>query len=144
MPFNTAIRWVHGFITLALLILVVGCWFMHSDNASYAEEELQHTYKLNNQLWLYMTENRHGGATVPIIYRYYLGKEIKGSEREIVKHLNADMLFLSGTGTISAIHADNENRVEVTYSGEVFSLSRKVYYQNADQTMTAHINYQIR
>lgn len=77
-----------------------------------------------------MTEHNVGGATVPITYRYYVHSEITGSDQVIAKQLRKTEPLVTGMGSISDIHIDNNNRLKVTYIGRVLSLAG-----NVDQLM---------
>ena len=94
-------------------------------------------------MWLYLTESQSGGATVPFHYRYYLAGDLKGSNSEIVKNLAESFPFISGSGTIAGITTSADNRVMVTYSGNVFSLSNTASYKYDGQNYTTHFSYQI-
>jgi len=80
MPFNTAIKWTHRLITLFLLLLVAGfIWLNHQPDPRNSDE-LQRVYKLSDSVWLYMTVNNQGGATVPTLHRYYLSQKLTGKD----------------------------------------------------------------
>jgi hypothetical protein len=65
MPFKTATKWIHRLVTVSLLALVIGfLWLNHQPNRRKSDE-LQRVYKLSDSVWLYMTVNNQGGATVP-------------------------------------------------------------------------------
>lgn len=83
MPFKTAIRWTHRLVTVSLLILVIGFFWLNHQPNPRNNDELQRVYKLSDSVWLYMTVNNQGGATVPTIYRYYLSGEIAGKDIDI-------------------------------------------------------------
>lgn len=126
MPFRTAIKWLHRLVTLALLILVTGfVWLNHQPNPRKSDE-LQRSYKLSDSVWLYMTANDKGGTTVPIVYRYYLSKEISGKNTEIIQELATRTPVLEGTGTITDACIGSNGAVSIAYSGKVFSLQKDV------------------
>ena len=81
---------------------------------------------INNVHWvvtvllLYTTKNNDGGATVPIVFRYYL-RTAAGAD---IQQLRGDILFLSGTGSISSVKVDGGN-VDIEYSGQVYGIERK-------------------
>ena len=82
MPFKTATKWIHRLVTVSLLALVIGfLWLNHQPNRQ-GSDELQHVYKLSDSVWLYMTVNNQGDATVPTIYRYYLSEKITGKDTD--------------------------------------------------------------
>ena len=143
MPFKMAIKWLHRFMTLALLLLVTGWWLFNRGGDDPVRDALLRTQKINDHMWLYMTESQSGGATVPFHYRYYLAGELKGSNSEIVKYLANGFPFISGSGTIADISTRPDNRVNITYSGNVFSLSNSVSYNFNGQNYTANFSYQI-
>jgi len=126
MPFKTAIKWTHRFVTLALLILVSGFMWLNHQPDPRKGDELQRIYKLSDSVWLYMTVNDKGGATVPIIYRYYLSKEIRGEEREITRELAMRVPVLEGTGTITDASIGSNGEVNISYSGKIFSVQKDI------------------
>ncbi|MCC3263744.1 hypothetical protein LLE87_36845, partial [Paenibacillus polymyxa] len=81
--FKTAIKWIHRLVTVSLLALVIGFLWLNQQPNQRNSDELQRVYKLSDSVWLYMTMNNQGGATVPIIYRYYLSAEIAGKDTDI-------------------------------------------------------------
>lgn len=143
MPFKAAFKVVHGIVTAVLLIIVAGMWWLNQSGDNRATDKLQHVTKINDHMWLYMTESQTGGATVPNNYRFYLAGELKGSASEIVKSLAEGYPFLSGNGAISDITANADNRVTVTYTGKVFSLGESSTYTYNGQNITAPISYHI-
>ncbi len=130
-------------ITLSLLFPLTVAWVIISYPNNYAKEELQRRYKINDQMWLYMTKNSHGGATLPIVYRYYLAGELKVNDSAILSQLNSKTLILEGTGTVYKIEADNNFNVLIHYSGKVFTLNRNVKYNYAQKNITASVSYKI-
>ena len=68
MPFKTATKWIHSLVTLSLLTLVIGFFWLNHQPNPRNNDELQRVYKLSDSVWLYMTVNNQGGATVPTIY----------------------------------------------------------------------------
>lgn len=126
MPFRTAIKWIHRLVTLALLILVIGfVWLNHQPDTRMGDE-LQRSYKLSDSLWLYMTVSDKGGATVPVLYRYYLSKEIRGEKMDIIRELAKRTPVLEGTGTITDASIGNDGKVNISYSGQIFSLQKDI------------------
>lgn len=126
MPFKTATKWIHSLVTLSLLILVIGfVWLNHQPNQRN-NDELQRVYKLSDSVWLYMTVNNEGGATVPIIYRYYLSGEIAGKDTDIIHQLAMKHPVIEGTGTITAAKIDTNGEVKITYSGKVISIESDI------------------
>lgn len=125
-PFRAAIKWLHRFTTLALLIMVIGfAWLNHQPNPR-ASDELLRTYQISNSVWLYMTVNNQGGATVPTIYRYYLSQPLQGKNADIVQELATKSPVLEGTGSISEARINDKGEVAITYNGNVFSLHENV------------------
>jgi len=143
MPFKMVIRWLHRFVTLALFLLLMGFWWLNQSGDNPAGDKLLRTQKINDHMWLYLTESQSGGATVPFHYRYYLAGDLKGSNSEIVKNLAESFPFISGSGTIADISTSADNRVMVTYSGNVFSLNNTASYKYNGQNYTANFSYQI-
>ncbi|MEB6381336.1 hypothetical protein MXM41_20740 [Leclercia adecarboxylata] len=126
MPFKTAIKWIHRFVTLTLFILVLGFMWLNHQPDPQKGDELQRIYKLSDSVWLYMTVNDKGGATVPIVYRYYLSKEIPGKNREIIHALATHVPFLEGTGTITNASIGSNGEVNISYSGQIFSVQKDI------------------
>ena len=126
MPFKTVIKWIHRFVTLALLILVIGFMWLNHQPDPRKGDELQRSYKLSDSVWLYMTVNDKGGATVPIVYRYYLSKEIRGENMDIIRELATRNPVLEGTGTITEASIGINGEVNISYSGKVFSVQKDI------------------
>lgn len=143
MPFKMVIKWLHRFATLALLLLVVCFWWLNQSGDNPAGDDLLRTQKINDHMWLYMTESQSGGTTVPFHYRYYLAGDLKGSNSEIVKSLAEGFPFISGSGTIADVSTSTDNRVTVKYSGNVFSLSNTASYTYNGQNYKANFSYLI-
>lgn len=122
MPFKTAIKWIHRLVTVSLFVLVAGFLWLNHQPDNRASDELQSAYKLSDQIWLYMTVNSSGGATVPTLYRYYLSKEIPGKDADVIRQLNTITPFLEGTGSITSANVEKNGEVTISYSGKVFSL----------------------
>ena len=58
-----AIKWLHRVVTLTLLLLVIGFWWLSHSEDDPAGDKLLRTQKINDHMWLYMTESQSGGAT---------------------------------------------------------------------------------
>lgn len=126
MPFKTAIKWIHRLVTVSLLALVIGfLWLNHQPNQRN-NDELQRVYKLSDSVWLYMTVNNQGGATVPTIYRYYLSGEISGNDADVIHQLAMKHPVIEGTGTITTASMDTNGEVKITYSGKVISIQGNI------------------
>lgn len=126
MPFKTAIKWIHRFVTVSLLVLVVSfLWLNHQPNQRN-NDDLQRAYKLSDSVWLYMTVNNQGGATVPTIYRYYLSGEISGKDSDVIHQLATKHPVIEGTGTITSASIDTNGEVKITYSGKVISIQDNI------------------
>ena len=126
MPFKTAIKWIHRLVTVSLLVLVIGfLWLNHQPNQRNSDE-LQRVYQLSDSVWLYMTENNQGGATVPTIYRYYLSGEISGNDADVIHQLAMKHPVIEGTGTITTASMDTNGEVKITYSGKVISIQDNI------------------
>ncbi|HEO9144593.1 MULTISPECIES: hypothetical protein [Enterobacter] len=126
MPFKTAIKWIHRLVTVSLLALVIGfLWLNHQPNQRN-NDELQRVYKLSDSVWLYMTVNNQGGATVPTIYRDYLSGEISGNDADVIHQLAMKHPVIEGTGTITTASMDTNGEVKITYSGKVISIQGNI------------------
>ena len=126
MPFKTATKWIHRLVTVSLLALVIGfVWLNHQPNQRN-NDALQHAYKLSDSVWLYMTVNNQGGATVPTIYRYYLSGEISGNDADVIHQLAMKHPVIEGTGTITTASMDTNGEVKITYSGKVISIQDNI------------------
>ena len=126
MPFRTAIRWLHRLVTLALLALIVGFVWLNHHPDPRKSDELQRVYKLSDGVWLYMTVNNRGGATVPTIYRYSLSHEIAGDNTEIIQQLTQKSPVIEGTGSLTSAGIDKNGEVNLSYSGKVISLQDNI------------------
>ncbi|WP_241613845.1 hypothetical protein [Rosenbergiella epipactidis] len=138
---KTVINWIPVFLVLALLILAGGGFFVSNLQDVKSGDQLQHHYKINNNLWLYITEDRNGDATNTIINRFYLTGEIIGDEKFITTKLKYEIPFLTGSGTISHIKVSDDYTVTITYSGKVYSLSNSIDYLLDGQQISAHLSY---
>ncbi|MRS16220.1 hypothetical protein GJV06_15085 [Enterobacteriaceae bacterium RIT691] len=123
MPFRTAIKWAHRAITLGLLALVVGFWWLNYQPNVRANDALQRSYQLSERQWLYMTVSRDGGATVPTVYRYYLTGQLQGTDAAIVQQLSAGTPVIEGAGSISEARVDQNGDIDITYAGKVLTLN---------------------
>ncbi|NJQ21116.1 hypothetical protein HCO69_15935 [Pantoea sp. LS15] len=126
MPFKTAIKWIHRLVTVSLLALVIGFLWLNHQPSQQKSDELQRVYKLSDSVWLYMTVNNQGGATVPTIYRYYLSGEISGNDADVIHQLAMKHPVIEGTGTITAASMDTNGEVKITYSGKVISIQDNI------------------
>ncbi|MGM8754611.1 hypothetical protein ACS6JK_10945 [Enterobacter chuandaensis] len=126
MSFKTATKWIHRLVTLSLLALVIGFFWLNHQPNRQASDELQRVYKLSDRVWLYMTVNNQGGATVPTIYRYYLSQKIAGEDTDIIHQLAMKHPVIEGTGTITSASIDANGEVKITYSGKVISIEDTV------------------
>ncbi|WP_152082609.1 hypothetical protein [Enterobacter oligotrophicus] len=126
MPFKTAIKWIHRLVTLSLLALVIGFLWLKQQPNQRNSDELQRVYKLSDSVWLYMTVNNQGGATVPTVYRYYLSAKIAGKDSDIIHQLAMKHPVIEGTGTITAASIDTSGEVKITYSGKVISIEDNI------------------
>lgn len=143
MHARMVIKWMHVFLTISLLILVGSFIFLNHTSDTRSGDELQHSYKINNHLWLYITINRDGNATVPIINRFYLTGEITGNDKVIINELNDEIPFLTGNGSISSVNTTDNENISVIYSGKVYSLNDTISYLIDNQQVNAHISYHI-
>lgn len=126
MPFKTAIKWIHRLITVSLLALVIGFLWLNHQPSQQKSDELKRVYKLSDSVWLYMTVNNQGGATVPTIYRYYLSGEISGNDADVIHQLAMKHPVIEGTGTITTASMDTNGEVKITYSGKVISIQDNI------------------
>lgn len=126
MPFKTAIKWIHRLVTVSLLALVIGFLWLNHQPSQQKSDELQRIYKLSDSVWLYMTVNNQGGATVPTIYRYYLSGEISGNDADVIHQLAMKHPVIEGTGTITTASMDTNGEVKITYSGKVISIQDNI------------------
>ncbi|MEI9579895.1 hypothetical protein [Enterobacter asburiae] len=126
MPFKTATKWIHSLVTLSLLTLVIGFFWLNHQPNPRNNDELQRVYKLSDSVWLYMTVNNQGGATVPTIYRYYLSGALAGKDTDIIHQLAMKYPVIEGTGTITSASIDTNGEVKITYSGKVISIESNI------------------
>ncbi|WP_241625959.1 hypothetical protein [Rosenbergiella epipactidis] len=139
---KTAINWMAVCFVLALLLLLGGYFVFYAQNSN-KNYQLQHSYKIKNNLWLYITEDREGNATVPITNRFYITDKISGGEDFIANKLKYQIPFLTGSGTISQVKVSDNYNIAITYSGKVSSLSDSISYSLNGQQVNAHLSYQI-
>lgn len=139
---KTAINWMAACFVLALLLLLGGYFVFYAQNSN-KNYQLQHSYKIKNNLWLYITEDREGNATVPITNRFYITDKISGGEDFIANKLKHQIPFLTGSGTISQVKVSDNYNIAITYSGKVSSLSDWISYSLNGQQVNAHLSYQI-
>lgn len=116
MRVRTVINVAHWLLTAVLLIFI---WLNYQPDPR-AGDTVQSMRQISHGLWLYTTQNNDGGATVPIVYRYYL----RDAEGVDARQLHADIPFLTGAGAISAIAVDGD-KLHVDYSGKVYGIERK-------------------
>lgn len=126
MPFKTAIKWIHRLVTVSLLVLVIGFLWLNYQPNQRNSDELLRIYELSDSVWLYMTVNNQGGATVPTIYRYYLSEKITGKDIDIIHQLAMKHPVIEGTGTITAASIDTNGDVNIAYSGKVISIESDI------------------
>lgn len=126
MPFKTAIKWIHRLVTVSLLVLVIGFLWLNYQPNQRNSDELQRIYELSDSVWLYMTVNNQGGATVPTIYRYYLSEKITGKDIDIIHQLAMKHPVIEGTGTITAASIDTNGDVNIAYSGKIISIESDI------------------
>ncbi|HHT3529021.1 hypothetical protein ACVGWG_04530 [Enterobacter asburiae] len=126
MPFKTATKWIHSLVTLSLLTLVIGFFWLNHQPNPRNNDELQRVYKLSDSVWLYMTVNNQGGATVPTIYRYYLSGALAGKDPDIIHQLAMKYPVIEGTGTITSASIDTSGEVNIAYSGKVISIENNI------------------
>ncbi|MBE4855775.1 hypothetical protein IM311_17060 [Enterobacter cloacae complex sp. P40RS] len=126
MPFRTVIRWLHRLLTLVLLIMVTGFIWLNQQPDPRSNDELQHVYHVSDSVWLYMTANHHGGATVPTIYRYYLSNKLVGEDADIIQQLSTKFPVIEGTGTITNASLTKNGAVSISYSGKVISIQENI------------------
>ena len=126
MPFKTATKWIHSLVTLSLLTLVIGFFWLNHQPNPRNNDELQRVYKLSDSVWLYMTVNNQGGTTVPPIYRYYLSGALAGKDTDIIHQLAMKYPVIEGTGTITSASIDTSGEVNIAYSGKVISIENNI------------------
>jgi hypothetical protein len=120
------IRWLHRFVTLALLALVTGfIWLNHLPDPR-KNDELKRVYTLSDSVRLYMTVNNQGDATVPTVYRYYLSHEMTGKDTDVIRQLATKHPVIEGTGTITDARIDKNGDVSISYSGKVISIQNNI------------------
>lgn len=110
MRASTAFNRVFSFVTLVVVAIVVIFIWLNSCPDYRSSDVLQNSYQINDRLWLYTTRNSSGGATVPVIYRYFLSGELSGNSEAQTKQLIQQTPFLIGNGSISAITASEGNK----------------------------------
>lgn len=142
MRASMAIKWLHRATTLTLVIIVVVLWQSHSDTFR-DQDQFQNGHRINDYLWLYSTKNDSGGATVSVIYRYFLSPPLHGTPQQIMKVLRQESPFLEGDGSISSIKEVGRDKMQIIYSGNVVSLDKSVSYQLNGENRTLHLSWQL-
>lgn len=137
------IKWIYRIVIIVLLLIAVGFYLLNFRADNSAGDQLLRTHQVNEKMWLYVTKSQSGDTTVPTMYRYYLVAEMKGSDEEIIKHLAEGFPFLTGTGTISDINVGADHRVNITYSGRVFSLSNSESFNDSGKQTVVNFSYRI-
>lgn len=143
MRARTVFNWIHGVVTTTLLLLVMGFLWLNKEPDYRQGDTLIYQHEMSPHRWLYTTQNNSGGATVATVYRYFLSDKLPGNTEQIAATLKQRMPFLQGSGTISAITPQPEG-YQITYSGNVLSLHRSTCFTAEGQSLTVHLNYQIR
>lgn len=143
MRVNMAFNGFYRFVTLGVLaIAALFFWLNHSPDYRSCDV-LQNSHQINERLWLYITRNDSGDATVPVIYRYFLSGELHGNSEAQTKQLKQQTPFLVGDGSISDVTEGDDNKVKIVYSGNVLSLERTATYRVEGNTVTLSLSYQI-
>lgn len=127
---SMVIKWLHRFITLALLI-IVGCYLayqylMHAPN----DDTLAIQKPISESITLYVTKYNGGGATVSDVYRYYLAPK-----DQTLKELQENEPFLVSDKGDAAISGYSDT-VNVKLAGRVYSFNNSVlFYSNGVAVM---------
>ncbi|MFZ3620375.1 hypothetical protein ACOYA6_14125 [Leclercia barmai] len=136
MRVNTAIKWLHRFTTI-LLIIIVGVYLSYEyfmNNRS--DDRLMMTKDISENVTLYVTQYDGGGATVSDVCRYYLDNKNQTIEkiRDSEPFLVADNCHaeISGYG----------NTVNVKLSGRIYSFSNLTMFYVQEQLIipVIHLN----
>jgi len=136
-------KWLPWIVIGGILVVMMGLFVSFSNPESPAENTLERASKVSDRMWLYEIKHQNAGNTAPTRYRFYLAGELSGGENEIVKYLEEESPFLTGTGTLSEIREEANNQVLVTYTGPVVSLSHKTVYQDGKQQITVNLSYRL-
>ncbi|CAK6489496.1 hypothetical protein PANNVG_00588 [Pantoea sp. Nvir] len=143
MRVKMAFKGIYRFVTAGVLaVAALFFWLNHSPDDRSCDV-LQGSHQINERLWLYTTRNDSGGATVPVIYRYFLSGELRGNSKAQAQQLEQQTPFLVGDGTLSAITEDDNNKVKIVYSGNVLSLEQTATYRAEGNAVTLSLSYQI-
>lgn len=121
---STVIKRFHFILTL-VLIIIIGLLVIGNES-SRDNDVLKRSQIINQSSWLYMTEYSAGGATVPVIYRYYLTSKITGNEQQILNKLKTLEPLIEGVGSIRSINISANGHVTFGWSGKIVSVSSKV------------------
>ncbi|MBV4413648.1 hypothetical protein J0B02_12580 [Enterobacteriaceae bacterium YMB-R22] len=138
-----AIRHIHCCITLCLALVTGGFIVINYSDDNRKNDTLQHRYEINSGLWLYITENSNGGATVPVIYRYYLSSRLQGSDNDITNQLLTLTPFLAGYGSISDVKILSTDKIKISYNGRILFLNNSTTYNDNNKNITLKISYLI-
>lgn len=143
MHASTVIKWLHYFLTVGLLLLVVGFVVLNHETDYRDGDTVQNSHRISDHLWLYVTRSDNGGATVPVVYRYYLADEFHGATGSRADWLKQMIPFLEGNGSISAMTQQADHTVKVIYRGDVLSLDTATTYRVNGTPVTVNLSYQI-
>ncbi|MCE9886360.1 hypothetical protein [Obesumbacterium proteus] len=127
MQSNTDFRRLHYALTVVLLVIVIiGAWLWMRNPATNAE--LYRIQDLGDGLYLYVTLDDKGGATVANIYRYYLRD--KGSLQQIV---SGQSFLTTNQPDVTVKREDNSPVVNIYTSGTVYQFTNSIgYYPKPD------------
>jgi preprotein translocase subunit SecG len=121
---STVIKRFHFILTLLLLVIII--FLVIGNENPHSNDVLKRSQKINQSFWLYMTEYNAGGATVPVVYRYYLTSEITGDDQQILKKLKTLEPLIEGVGSIHSINIASDGNVTFGWSGKIVAVSNKV------------------
>ena len=139
-----------SFAILLLTLLSFALWF-YQNRVIQPKDELLHSYKindsninnnqLNDKLTLSMTKSNRGGATVPVLFLYYISCHAQSDEKNLIENLSSKDLVIKGTGTISAININNNKEINIKYHGKAFILRNSVRVHCGSEFRDLQINY---
>lgn len=127
MPKSTVIKWLHRALTV-LLLLVVVCVGLYQYYANQPpNDDLFAQQQVTQDVYLYVTKYKDGGATVSEVYRYYLDDKLPG---DILAHLKDRAPFLVadvGNAKVTGYGA----HINVSVTGRVYSFTNSdLFYAN--------------
>lgn len=121
------VRGLHAGLTICLLVIVTVGGALWYESSSPPDDRLYSQKRLNDNVWLYITEYQGGGATVGAVYRYYLNKP-----------LNKPLPVLRDSGPFLVSDKSNAmittvgDRILIRITGKIYSFSNSASFYDGN------------